>query len=131
MQVSHEPTNASCPKEDNRNAQFLTSLERKAHAVIRNNTSDRRNIRRSRIVEFREEVHKRGQAIMLGGVAERRHVLGGVGIFRRGESVRNSLKPERRKAEERVRASVFKETVVIVLCVNKCDVEAFLVKKFC
>ena len=68
---------------------------------------------------------------MLGGVAERRHVLGGVGILRWRKSVRNSLEPERWKAVERVRASGFEETMVIVLCVNKGDVEAFLVKKFC
>ncbi|KAF7802438.1 hypothetical protein G2W53_041549 [Senna tora] len=127
---SHKATRTGSPEEDTWNAENVGRLDRKSHASIGNNTSNGRDkASGSRSFEASHELEKRSKAGVASGIAERRDVLGGIGIGGR-EAVRDGYVAKVRKAMEGVGTLGSEEAFVVELGVDKGDVEAFGLKDF-
>jgi hypothetical protein len=86
-------------------------------------TSSRDRRRAGSGVELSEEAPEVRQAGLHGGAAERRHVLGGVGVGRR-QAVRDGGELEVRESVQRAGAAGTEEAAVVELRVDEGDVEA-------
>lgn len=81
------------------------------------------------MIEVREKISKGSQAGFPGVLAQGRYVLGDITVSRR-EAIGNCKELEGREAVERVGASSLEEALVVIFCVNKSDMEAFVVEEF-
>lgn len=118
LHVAHEAASTSCPEKNFRNAKLLSSIKSEAHGAIRNYASDWRAI----VVEVGKKVSKGRQAVFSGGDTEGGNVLGGINIGGR-ETIGNGLELEGGDALEGVWTPRFEQAVMVVLCVDKGNVE--------
>jgi hypothetical protein len=120
--VAHVAAGAGRPEERARHARLPRGVQAEAHQVVRH---DARHA-----VQPGEQVSQVRRAVVLGGVADGRRVLRGVGVRLR-QAVRDGGEAEPREARDGGGAAGANEAAVVVLGVDEGDAEAPGVEDLC
>jgi hypothetical protein len=113
--VAHVAGGAGGPEERARHAGLPGGVHAEAHQVVRHDARD--------AVKAGEEAPQVRRAVVLGGVADGRRVLRGVGVGLR-QAVRDGGEAEPREARDGGGAAGADEAAVVVLGVDEGDAEA-------
>lgn len=126
LRICIEATSARGPEQNLRDPELLRGVGGEAHDSVGDDARHGRPLGGG--VEPPEQLPEGSQAGRGRGLAQRRYVLGDVGILRRREAVGDRLEAEGVDAVEGVAAAGVEEAAVVVVGVDEGDVEAVVVE---